>query len=78
MMSNPWLKTILLTLLILLQPVFIGKSVVILSELQPSLITRNTNDYYVDLYRIHKREGKVASICFNCCTIMIKQHSYVV
>lgn len=56
----------------------IGESVAILSELYPSLITPNTNDNHVDWSRMHKRDGKVAGICFNCGTIMIKQHFYAV
>ena len=64
-----------------LQPVFppnnvhlcgeIGESVAILSELYPSLIAPNTSDNHVA--GMHKCEGMVAGICFNCCTIMIKQ-----
>ncbi len=56
----------------------IRESVAILSELYPSLVTPNAKDYHVDWSRIHKCEGKVAGICFNCCTIMIKQHFYAV
>lgn len=49
-----------------------------LCELYPSLITPNTNDNHVNGCGMHKCEGKVGGICFNCCTIMIKQHFYVV
>lgn len=48
------------------------------SELYFSLVTPNTNNNHLDGCRMHKCKGKVAQICFNCCTIMIKQHFYVV
>lgn len=57
---------------------YIEKSVAILTELYPPLISHYVRDNHVAWSRMHKREGKFAGICFNCRSIMINQRFYEV